>query len=94
MNAWNSKSIRPTEDHFRITAGGAKYFKLAVVGGSGNYTLETSFDGGTTWIASSLVVASGAVGQHVVDPSSPELLSSLGRVTGTAGATIYYMQED
>lgn len=93
MNAWNSKIVEPGAV-FRVTASGAGKMKVAVTGGAGSYTLESSFDGGTTWVSSGLSVASGSEGAFVANPASPVLLSSLGRVTGAAGATVYVMQED
>lgn len=96
-NAWNPKTIKLGVP-FRVTAGGAKYMKIRIDGGSGTYALETSADGGTTWEAHPDlgVMAINAGHAHSVDTttSAPYLLSGLARITGAAGATIYVVQED
>ena len=97
MNAWNPKTIKLGQP-FRVTAGGAKYMKIRIDGGSGTYVLETSADGGTTWEAHPDLGAMATPGHHhhAVDTttSAPYLLSGLARVTGAAGAVVYIMQED
>lgn len=99
MNAWTVTDLK-VDQTFRITAGGASKMKVAVKGGNGTYKLQSSYDGGVSWVDSGTVVTASPNGEavFVTDPASPALLSALGRVTlGTATTTtaaIYVMQEN
>jgi len=94
MNAWNPKETEPGKEFF-VTASGARNLKIRIQGGSGTYALESSADGGTTWephpTLTAMAINAGST--HAVTKDD-YLLNTCCRITGAAGATIYYMQED